>query len=108
MNLNDFGEISYPSNFKLENIDDSSTTATKDVMENPAWYVKSYCELMGGGKELDGVGIDDEINTLCRKTMYNYCTSPVEVMVKESERGKHAFDKYTLPLVPFRYYVLLE
>lgn len=100
MDLNDFGAAEYPSNFKLENINDTSSSATTEVMENPAWYAKAYCELMGGGKSLSsGVkGVDDDINTLCRKTMYNYCVNPVEVEVNDSEKDKYAFDKYTLPL----------
>ncbi len=100
MDLNDFGTPDYPDTFKLENINDSNVSVTKETMENPAWYAKAYCELMGGGKELasGSKGLDDEINTLCRKTMYDYCVNPVEVEVSSQEAEKYALDKYTLPL----------
>jgi hypothetical protein len=82
MDLNDFGSASYPKDFSLDS--NNSGSISQEVLSNPAYYAKAYCELMSGGatKTLSTVmGLDDEINTLCRKAMYNYCLSPVEVDV---------------------------
>ena len=82
MNLNDFGASSYPNGFSLDR--DATSGTSEDILLNPAYYAKAYCEMASGGssKNMTTVmGLDDEINTICRKTMYNYCSSPVEVDV---------------------------
>lgn len=82
MNLNDFGAASYPTDFSLDG--NATSGVSEKILMNPAWYAKAYCELMSGGatKTLSTVmGLDDDVNTLCRKAMYNYCMSPVTVDV---------------------------
>lgn len=83
MNLNHFGSASYPAGFSLVNGSDTANVS-EELLLDPAYYVKAYCELMSGGgaKTITPLmGFDDEINTLCRKAMYKYCSEPVEVNV---------------------------
>ena len=82
MNLNDFGSASYPTDFSLDPT--ATTNVPEETMMNPAYYAKAYCEMMSGGATTTlstVMGLDDDINTLCRKAMYNYCISPVTVDV---------------------------
>jgi len=92
MNLNDFGSASYPTTYTLTGLNGTlpnpptnTTPAVSSVVDmmNPAYYAKAYCEMMSGASKANtgtgAMGFDDEINTLCRKTMYTYCASPVEV-----------------------------
>jgi hypothetical protein len=84
MNLTDFGSSSYPTDFSLDG--EATGAISEKVLMNPAYYAKAYCEMMSGGatKTLSTImGLDDDINTICRKTMYNYCISPVKVDVIE-------------------------
>lgn len=62
---------------------------TDNEMSNKNLYAKAYCHLMGGGTqgvgEDYGMGHDKEIETMCRKTMYNYCLTPVKVTNSEGK-----------------------
>ena len=86
MDLNDFGSMYFPKSYSLDGTDGTKPISNVTDMLNPAYYAKAYCELMSGGAnknasgQLDSpLGFDDEINTMCRKAMYKYCSSPVEV-----------------------------
>jgi hypothetical protein len=82
MDLNDFGSPSYPTGFSLDT--NATGGVSEDILLNPAYYAKAYCEMMSGGSTktlTPAMGLDDDINTLCRKAMYNYCISPVNVDV---------------------------
>lgn len=120
MDLDDFGKAGYADDFTLKQNGTSATGTALDldVLTNPAYYAKAYCELMSGGGGIgDGakinstMGFDDEVNTLCRKTMYKYCSEPVTVdLIKDanyfgsdgfSSGVTYAKDTYQLPLKMF-------
>jgi hypothetical protein len=115
--LEDFGSSSYPNGFSL----DSNTTSntSESVLLKAGYYAKAYCEMMSGGSQKNlstSMGLDDEINTLCRKAMYNYCATPVKVDVindtnywnapvgatgPPSDNAKYSKTEYELPLKIF-------
>jgi hypothetical protein len=114
LDLNDFGSSSYPSGFSLDG--NATGTTPENVLLKAGYYAKAYCEMMSGGsqKKLSTtMGLDDEINTLCRKAMYNYCATPIKVDVindanywnapigassPPSDNGKYSKTEYELPL----------
>lgn len=77
-----------------------------DALADPSYYAKMYCELMSGGDKpedntlstVGNCGYDKDVNTLCRKAMYNYAVTPVSVKVNESEKPNYLLESYKLPL----------
>ena len=102
--LEKFGQ-DYPEGYSLKGTQDTP----KETMEELSYYTKAYCTLLGtkndiqknpitNGEEYKSgyFGYNQDIETLCRKIMYNYCTEDVTVENSEGERISYPlrmFDK---------------
>lgn len=94
MDLYKFGE-DFPNGYTLDGM--KSEKLSKDVLMEPAYYAKTYCQFMSGTKKSTSgqqqaaeEGKDTEFNMLCRKAMYKFCTDPVDVTINQDNEYKNA------------------
>ena len=86
INYYQFGEA-FPEGYQLE----GSSELSDEIMENPSYYAKAYCEMMSGGTfgenidAVNGCAHDSNAEINCRKAMYNYCSEPVQVNIQDPD-----------------------